>query len=356
MFVIKETTIYRRTAIDLFSGAGGLTVGLKKAGFKVLLAVDNDATACATYEINHPKIDLIDADITKVDPKKVILDVGLKKGGLDLLAGCPPCQGFSTLRTRNKNTSMEDHRNDLVFEFVKWVRVFLPKTIMMENVPALAKDARMIKVTNSLKRLGYHLDDSSVTVVDAADYGVPQRRKRMLLLVSRMGSIKHPRKSKSRKTVKDAIGNMVQPRLSNDYLHKDRSQRSEKVKNIIRQIPKNGGSRQDLPKNMWLECHKRYPDGFKDVYGRMAWNEVSPTITSGCTNPSKGRFLHPSQNRTITLREAAILQTFPKRYKFCDSRGRDRIALMIGNALPPELIRRHATAILAHIRNTEFTS
>jgi DNA (cytosine-5)-methyltransferase 1 len=120
--------------------------------------------------------------------------------------------------------------------------------------------------------------------------------------------------------------------------------RSKEVRELIALIPKNGGSRSDLPKRYQLDCHKR-SDGFSDVYGRMAWDDVSPTITSGCHNPSKGRFLHPSQNRTITLREAAILQGFPRRYRFNVDHGKESIALMIGNALPPPFIAAHAGAL-----------
>ena len=114
---------------------------------------------------------------------------------------------------------------------------------------------------------------------------------------------------------------------------------------MIKLVPKNGGSRTDLPVRFHLECHKNFPEGFKDVYGRMSWGKVAPTITGGCVSPSKGRFLHPSQNRSITLREAALLQTFPANYFFSLKNGKQGVALMIGNALPPEFIKQHALAI-----------
>jgi len=139
-------------------------------------------------------------------------------------------------------------------------------------------------------------------------------------------------------------GDLRRPGKSRDALQNLREYRSEKVLKLIREIPKDGGSRSDLPKSRQLPCHKR-SNGFKDIYGRMAWDAPSPTITGGCFNPSKGRFLHPRDNRAITLREAAILQSFPRRYRFPVEASKESVALMIGNALPPTFIRRHANQI-----------
>lgn len=337
------------TAIDLFCGAGGLTVGLKQAGFDVLAGVEVDPVAAETYKMNHRGHHVYEKDIKKLCPYEVMKDLDMVSGQLDLLAGCPPCQGFSSHRTRNKSTSIDDERNDLVFEFLKYVEAFLPKTIMMENVPALAKDARMIKVAGHLKRLGYHVNERSIQVKDASDYGVPQRRKRMILKVSRYGEISESKPAKNKKTVFDAIGHLLPAGLSGDQLHDYPENRTDKVCKIISLIPKDGGSRSDLPYEYWLPCHKKKPDSYRDVYGRMSWNDVAPTITGGCCNPSKGRFLHPEDNRAITLREAALLQTFPRKYKFSNGRGKEGISLMIGNALPPEFIRRHALEYRKHL-------
>jgi len=337
------------TAIDLFCGAGGLTCGLKQAGFKVLAGIELKEIAAETYRKNHNTTLLLESDICNLSPHEVMKALELQPGQLSLLAGCPPCQGFSTLRTRNKASSVDDHRNDLIFEFLRWVKAFLPKTVMMENVPALAKDARMHTAMNQLKELGYHIDENSLRIENIADYGVPQRRLRMILTASLCGSITPPSPTAIKTTVKQTIASLPKAGSSGDSLHDLGEVRSEKTKKLISLIPKNGGSRADLPMEYWLECHKRYPNGFKDVYGRMHWDEVAPTITGGCHNPSKGRFLHPEEDRAITLREAALLQTFPPDYYFSLKRGKDAAALMIGNALPPKFIRQQGEAVAKHL-------
>jgi DNA (cytosine-5)-methyltransferase 1 len=328
-------------AIDLFAGCGGLTLGLKQAGFEVLAAVEIDHNAATTYAANHPTVCLKEIDIRKVKPKALMLELGLQRGQLDLLAGCPPCQGFSSLRTRNGANRNRDVRNDLVRQMLRFARTFHPKTIMMENVPKLVRHKPFKLLLDGLKRLGYKVD---FAIKDAARYGVPQRRKRLILLASRCERIRFASEARTRVTVRDAIATLPSPQAGHDRLHSLGERRSTKVQRLIRDIPKDGGSRSDLPKSRQLECHKK-SDGFKDIYGRMAWDDVAPTITSGCFNPSKGRFLHPARNRVITMREAAVLQSFPRRYKFDVSMGKTSIALMIGNALPPEFIRRHAVEI-----------
>lgn len=337
------------TAIDLFCGAGGLTCGLKEAGFKVIAGIELEAVAARTYKTNHADHILYEADIRSLNPVKIMEELQLKPGELDLLAGCPPCQGFSSHRTRNKCTSVKDIRNDLIFDLMRFVRAFEPKTVMIENVPALAKDERINKVIDELHDRGYAIGEKTLQVKDTACYGVPQRRKRMILIASKFGYIDEPLKVAFPKTVKDAIADFPVPGEGNDILHDFIPSRTDKIKAMIRNIPKNGGSRSDLPKHLWLPCHLKNPDGYKDVYGRMSWDKVSPTITGGCTNPSKGRFLHPEQDRAITLREAAALQTFPKNYAFSLDRGREFAALMIGNALPPAFICAHATKIIEHL-------
>lgn len=339
----------RPTAIDLFCGAGGLTEGLKQAGFRVIGAVELDPVAVATYRRNHRAPRVWPQDIRRLTVKEVMVELGLAPGQLDLLAGCPPCQGFSTLRTLNRGSSVEDSRNDLVFQFLRFVRVLKPKAVMLENVPGLASDARMEAFCARLAKYGYAF---AREIVNAADYGVPQRRRRLLLLANRVTAVSIPVPLEESVSVRDAIGSMPKPGRSADALHDLPEMRAPHVLDLIRRIPKNGGSRTALPEADQLDCHKTTA-GFYDVYGRMAWNAVAPTITSGCTNPSKGRFLHPTQNRAITLREAALLQTFPRKYFFSLDRGKEHAAAMIGNALPPRMIKVFAATVRRDLRTAE---
>mgnify|MGYP001602104794 CR=1 FL=1 len=332
------------TAIDIFSGCGGLTLGLKQAGFDVIGAVEIDSLAAETYTANHPTVKVWERDIRKLTGSEILRELKIKKGELSLLAGCPPCQGFSSMRTRNGKEKIRDKRNDLVFDYLRLVKELKPKAVMMENVPALAENRRMEVLKKELKSLGYEMNGTPL-VLNTAEYGVPQRRRRMILVGSRFGKVELPKGSAARTTVRTAIGYMPVPGKSGDPLHDFKETRTAKTVEMIRLIPKDGGSRADLPVRYHLPCHIRFPQGFKDVYGRMEWNDVSPTITGGCVSPSKGRFLHPSQNRAISLREAALLQTFPRSYYFSLKNGRQGVALMIGNALPPTFIKRHALAI-----------
>jgi DNA (cytosine-5)-methyltransferase 1 len=329
------------TAIDLFAGCGGLSSGLVKAGFEVIGAVEIDACAYETYAANHNKVHLIREDIREVSPKQMMKTIGLKRGELHLLAGCPPCQSFSRLRKRNRTRAALDARNDLIFDMVRFVRDMRPKAVMLENVPGLATHYRFNLFQQNLASLGYN---GKWATLDAADYGVAQRRKRLIYVALRQAEPNMAKPQKSHKTVKGVIGGLAKPGASGDSLHDMPSVHSEEVMKRIRSIPKDGGSRADLPIYLQLQCHKN-SNGFKDVYGRMKWDDVAPTITGGCFNPSKGRFLHPSEDRAITLREAALLQGFPRKYKFKVEHGKTAIALMIGNALPPPFIAAHARAI-----------
>lgn len=327
------------TAIDLFCGAGGLTVGLKRARFRVLAGVEIDPLAAATYRANHPKVHMWERDIRRLSVAEICRTLGIRPGTLDLLAGCPPCQGFSTLRTRNSGTPAADERNDLALQFSRLAKGLRPKSIMLENVPGLATDSRFAELCEALEELGYKVDHR---VRNAADFGVPQRRKRLILLAGRQMAIAFPKPSVDRRTVREMLADLPEPGASGDPIHDLPEQRSAAVLDRIRAVPKDGGSRADLSEQ--LACHNKV-EGFYDVYGRMHWDKIAPTITSGCVNPSKGRFLHPEQDRAITLREAALLQGFPATYKFKLDKGKYRIAELIGNALPPEFVQCHATEI-----------
>lgn len=331
----------RYIAVDLFSGCGGLTLGLKRAGFQVIGAIEVEALAVETYKANHKQVVVWQADIRRLSSTEVMRRLKLRRGRLDLLAGCPPCQGFTTLRTRNGAKQNRDRRNNLVREMLRFARMLRPKTVMMENVPGLEARKPFRDFCKGLRKLGYEV---TWDVKDAARYGVPQRRKRLMLLAGLGFQIAFAAESNQLRTVRDAIGRLAKAGRSGDTLHDMPEKRSDRVLRLIRDIPRNGGSRLDLPKERQLSCHKRF-DGFNDIYGRMAWEDVAPTITSGCFNPSKGRFLHPDENRAVTMREAALLQSFPRNYRFARSAGKQAIASMIGNALPPEFIRRHATQV-----------
>jgi len=338
----------RYTAIDLFSGCGGLSRGLKDAGFKVLAAVEIDTRARETYALNHKDVPLVGSDIRRISAAQLLRTCSLKRGQLDLMAGCPPCQGFSTLRSRNGNSKESDPRNDLIDEFARLALALRPKLVMMENVPALARYSKFSRFVKQLQQSGYTV---VTKVLDVSSFGVPQRRKRLILAASRIGSPQLASPNTNRITVRKAIGHLKKAGKSGDSLHDYLPERrSERVKAIISAIPKDGGSRHSLPETMKLDCHEK-TSGFNDVYGRMKWDDVAPTITSGCTNPSKGRFIHPVEDRALTLREAALLQGFPPNYKFNVLHGKSSIALMIGNALPPPFIAAQGKAMRRSLPN-----
>ena len=329
------------TAVDLFSGCGGLTLGLKTAGFDVLGAVDVDPLASETYKANHDGVVVWEKDIRLLKIGEISASLGLRKGDLDLLAGCPPCQGFSTLRTLNGHLDIDDSRNDLLFDFLRFVEGLRPRTVMLENVPGLASDAIFRVFCSKMRKIGYL---GQQRILDAAEYGVPQRRRRLIYVAGIRVEVPFAVAMDGRFTVRDTIAGLQNAGGSNDPVHDIPEKRSPRIKRLIRLIPKNGGSRTDLPTEEQLECHKKC-GGFKDVYGRMAWDDVAPTITSGCFNPSKGRFLHPEANRAITLREAALLQGFPSEYNFLSEKGKSAVASLIGNALPPPFVAAHARMI-----------
>lgn len=311
----------------------------------VIGAVEIDPTAADTYEQNHPEIKLWRQDVQTLTVEEVLQELHLKPGQLDLLAGCPPCQGFSSMRTRNGSLKIDDARNDLVLDFLRLVEGLRPKAVMLENVPELAKDVRMTWIMDKLGALGYYTGADSFEIRNVKDFEVPQSRRRLILMTSLRGKVDFPAQSKHKSTVRRAIGHLPPPEASDDVLHRSVMQNGSKVLELIKAIPLDGGSRNDLPEEMQLECHKRLKRGYFDVYGRMSWDAVAPTITGGCTNPSKGRFLHPQEHRAISLREAALLQGFPENYKFSLKRGRVVASLMIGNALPPAFVRHHALAL-----------
>ena len=334
-------------AIDLFSGVGGLSSGLEKAKFCVKFACEIDPLTVSVYKKNHLKTTVFEGDINYLTPteiKKV-----LKNKKISLLAGCPPCQGFSSIRRLNRKQPVEDKRNSLINRFVYFIEDLRPLTVMMENVPGLIYSDFFEDAVNILKNIGYFVD---YKVVNISDYGLPQNRKRLVLIGSRLGKIEvlKPSPFLKKQTVFDVIHSLPLPECSDDPLHKIFPRHTDRIKQLIKLIPKNGGSLSDLDQKWQLKCHSHPNIGFNDVYGRLRWNDVSSTITGGCLNPSKGRFLHPEQDRCISAREAALLQTFDETYYFPCDIARSKLALMIGNALPPKFCQIQAEHIMKHIK------
>lgn len=334
----------RLTSIDLFAGCGGLTLGMEKAGFETKVAVEINSTAVEAFKLNHKNVSVIQKDIREIEIDEVKSILGPKP--LHLLAGCPPCQGFSSIRKLNRKRSALDERNSLVLEYFRFVKELMPLTIMMENVPGLRDYYLFKQVVRDLTKLGYN---PKIEIVNVKNYGVPQNRKRLVLVGSLLGDINVAPSTNKKVTVRQAIGNLDPVSKSKDHIHKIYARHEKRILEMIKLIPKNGGSRTDLPKEYILKCHKKKRIGFHDVYGRLRWDDYATTITGGCLNPSKGRFLHPKYNRSITAREAALLQTFPLSYEFPKNISKTDIALLIGNALPPEFSFLQSINIKGHL-------
>lgn len=333
------------TAIDLFAGGGGLTVGLKRAGFQVVAAVELDKDAAATYRANHEEVELIEDDIQNVTGDRLLR--ASPTGAIDLVAGCPPCQGFSSLTAKYRR---DDPRNRLVAEMERLVEEVAPRAVMMENVPGLEMKglARLQRFEARLRRLGYVVNRQ---VLQVADYGIPQRRRRLVLLAAKGLGVLMPQRTHSRfgddqlrrwTAVRTVLKNMPRPVTLQESFklgdgpqdfdwHVVRTLSDENRRRLKR--ARVGRSWTSIDKRLRPLCHKDRSVGFSNVYGRMRWVEPSPTITGGCTTFSKGRFGHPTQLRTISVREAALLQTFPKNYIF-DTDMMEAACDIIGNALP----------------------
>ena len=335
------------TAIDLFCGVGGLSLGLRQARFRVAAALDVSPLATESYRMNFPRVPLIRRDIRVVSGPDLLRRARLEEGEVDLLAGCPPCQGFSALRTKGQQSAVDDDRNDLLLEFLRLAEEILPRFVLLENVPGLARDDLFSQFTDGLQALGYGVANG---VLDSADFGTPQRRRRLVLVAEFESQPRLTQGEAERRTVRDAIGGFAATAgLSGDPLHDHGEQRAEHVRSVIESIPKDGGSRGDLGPDAQLECHRQAEAqgaGWgREPYGRMAWDGIASTITGGCVNPSKGRFLHPDEDRAITLREALLLQGFPPDHRLSLKRGKYAAAELVGNAIPPAFVRAQALAL-----------
>ena len=333
-------------AIDLFAGCGGLTEGLEQAGITVKYAVELDPRISKIYEGNHHKTIMINSDIRRISD-----DDFRRMGHVDIVAGCPPCQGFTQMNRNNKRRAYSDKRNILIEEYLRAVKIIKPNFIMMENVPQIIYYDRFNSMLEELKEIGYSIDFKEINV---KDFGIPQSRRRLVLIGALSHDVDFPfRMNTPVKTVRDAIESLPKPTDSSDPMHRIHSNHTPYIQHIIELIPKNGGNRKNLPKKYWLECHKKANIGYSDVYGRMFCDRPSPTITGGCLSPSKGRFLHPTQNRSISVREASILQSFPIDYYFDDKCPKTILAQMIGNAIPPKFAKIQGLYIKEMIENED---
>ncbi|MBM7084323.1 DNA cytosine methyltransferase [Micromonospora humidisoli] len=326
----------RLTCIDLFAGAGGATEGLRAAGYDVIGAVEVDPTAAASYRMNHPATRLWQRDIRELTASQVRRELGLESGGLTLLKACPPCQGFSTLARRDESPS-DSARNDLVLDVVRFVRALRPAAVLLENVPGLERDSRFSRIKLAIERIGYSLTSFKL---DAADVGVPQRRRRLIMIAIRGRRAQLPNSLPSLlgnwlveepKTARDALEELGKSVPADDALNRHRTH-SSKVVARISAVPV-GGTRFDLPAEHQLSCHVNLKKRSATAsYGRVRLDAPAPTMTTRCVTPACGSFIHPTEHRGLTLREAAAFQTFPPSYHFSGDFG--SIERQIGNAVP----------------------
>jgi DNA (cytosine-5)-methyltransferase 1 len=342
------------TAVDAFCGAGGLSIGLRKAGFRIRLAFDIDKAAIATVEANSKYLDhpSMRADVRQVLKKGLLSTAGLKKGELDLLAGGPPCQGFSIQRTVGAE---HDERNLLVDDYGDLIIQAMPAFFMLENVPGIGGNrgrSVLERFKQRMAREGYYCHES---ILDARDYGVPQRRRRYILIgeLATDGCVvfKWPPKSRRKPpTVRDVIGHLPPPPAGGSDHPDFPGHRADQLSATNRarlQALKPGQGREHLPIDLLADCHRLSADriGHRNVYGRMAWDDVAPTITARFDSFTRGMFGHPEQVRTISLYEGALLQTFPAGYRFTGSKV--EVARQIGNAVPPALAAALGSALHA---------
>ena len=332
-------------AVDLFCGASGLSLGLKKSGIQIAAGIDLDPACRYPFEQNIGS-DFLERDVSTLKPSEVNKLFGT--GKIRVLAGCAPCQPFSGYTTSRRAI---DRRWQLLLEFLRIVEAVRPEIVTMENVPRLIHLPLWQHFVTGLEQAGYHV---AWEVLDAALFGVPQNRRRLVLLASRLGEIQLPKPTGSKMTVRQVIGKLpaIKAGVQNpsDPLHSSRALTAPNLARI--KLSKPAGTWRDWPKRMQVSCHrttkgKTYPS----VYGRMSWDRPAPTITTQFYGFGNGRFGHPKQHRALTLREGAILQSFPRNFKFTPLGTRPNfheIGRLIGNAVPPALGRAIGRAIVNH--------
>lgn len=344
--------------VDLFSGVGGFSLGFEKPerlnglgelgydglgfedkGFKTILAVDSDEAAAEGFRKNFDA-KVIEGDIHDIESFQEWSDAQVVIGG-------PPCQGFSSL-TKKKLEDVDDERNKLWEEFLRAVEDINPDVFLLENVPRFLKSEEGKKMVKKAKNMGYEV------VVDqlwAHRYGVPQKRRRAIVIGSKIGTPFLPAKtSEEIKNVEDAIGDLpLKPTGENWHEGRNVAEITEKR---MKHIPK-GGNRKDIPEEFLPDCWKNYESGGNDLYGRLWYDKPSNTIRTNFYKPMTGRHLHPEANRSITIREGARLQTFPDDFEFGKNDSKTRVARQIGNAVPPKMAYHIAQSVMAHFEGLE---
>lgn len=338
--------------VDLFCGVGGLTHGLQLAGLNVVAGIDFEESCRYAYEQNN-NAQFIQRDITTIDPAEI--DVLFPENNTRILVGCAPCQPFSKYTSRYRKDGYQDNKWRLLYYFGNIVEQINPEIIAMENVPELRSTDVFSDFVNKLNELNYHVWYS---VVFCPDYGVPQNRKRLVLLASNIGNISlipPTHLPEEYVTVRDVIGQL--PALHagqtdvNDPLHTSTRLNAKNLCRIRASVP--GGTWRDWPTELQLKCHKKNSGtSYPSVYGRMEWDKPSPTITTQFYGYGNGRFGHPEQNRAISLREGAILQSFPANYDFLENGicgNKRKLGVQIGNAVPVALGRALGISILNHL-------
>lgn len=328
---------------DFFSGCGGTSVGFANAGCKIEFSLDIDKDAINTFKKNFPDVDPLCADITEVEPTYLCKLIENRDAPL-LFCGCAPCQPFSK---QNRQKELQDPRKNLLLEFSKFIIYWKPEFLMVENVPGLQKIQKEGPLRSFLDMLDYQGYKWSLGVLPAFWFGVPQKRERLVLLASLWNTPGLPENTHGLNcehpysTVREWIYDL--PKLEagkGDPFDKDHVAARLSNLNLKRiSITPEGGGRQNWPEELWLDCHKRHK-GHTDVYGRLSWDKPASGLTTRCISYSNGRFGHPEQNRAISLREAACLQTFPRNYKFTG--GLQSKARQVGNAVPPLMAQRIA--------------
>lgn len=341
--------------VDFFSGCGGTSAGFRRAGASISLGIDNDPVACATFARNFPKAQTLCEDIRALRPVDIEPYLPLDRDDFLIFSACAPCQPFSKQRPKSKKS---DQRATLLFSFLRFVRWWMPDYVFVENVPgvrSLTAEKRSFEgLMRSLRTLGYAV---SMDVVRAYDYGVPQKRARLVVLASLHGNVAFPAAThgpgtkKPYTTVWDWIGDL--PRLRAGQRHSsvpNHHAASLSALNLrrIKATPR-GGGRIDWPRSLKLDCHVDHK-GHSDVYGRMRKDMPAPGLTTRCISLSNGRFGHPTQHRAISVREAACLQTFDKTFIFEGTL--IQTARQVGNAVPVLLAERFARQVVRHARSS----